>query len=86
LRLKPFSEQSVKALWLRQWDNSSATIYGRESGSGHKGAAGELQGLGLIFFVIIGLFSLTLLNLLATSASPSTRFLFGRFLIILFLG
>jgi len=86
LGLKPFGKQSVKVLWLHQWDDSSVTCYSREGRSGHKGAAGELQGLGLIFFIIVGLFSLMLFNFLAAAVTMSMRFLFRGFLIILCIG
>jgi len=75
LLLKPFGEQSVKALWLHQSDNSSTTCYSHESRSGHKGTAGELGGLGLIFFIIIGLFSLMLFDFVATAVTTGMRFL-----------
>jgi len=84
LLLKPFGEWSVKVLWLCQWDNSSATCYSHESGSSQEGTAGELRRLSLIFFIIIGLFSLMLFDFMATAATTSMRFLF-RFLFILFI-
>jgi len=69
LRLKPFGKQSVKVLWLHQWDNSSMTSDGH-----HKGAAGKLRGLSLIFFVIVSLFSLMLFDSTAIVATTGMRF------------
>jgi len=85
LRLKPFGKWLVKVLWLCQWNNSSMTSNGHESRSDHKGTAGKLQELGLIFFILVGLFGLTLFDFLAAAVATSTRFLLRRFLVVLFI-